>query len=198
MRRLQQAIDHLLEGVRRLVSKEGVEFGDGGGESRQVESDAAEQQFAIGFRAEGQPFRLEPTEDESIDRITDPVGRLDLGNLRGGRRRERPVTLKLRSLLEPAAEGRDIGGLEFLVRVGRGHHLFRVDRRDPLPAFTVVQTRCERVANAFLGVETQVGLAVPVVWAVTEEALRREDRPNVTVEEDGLIIGQNRLRQPER
>ena len=48
-RRRQQPVDDFFISVRRLVGEKGVDFGDRGRQSRQIERDAANQRFPAGF-----------------------------------------------------------------------------------------------------------------------------------------------------
>ena len=93
--RPEQAVDGPLEGLRRLVGQESGHFLGGGGKSGEVERRAADQGPAVGGRGLAERLRLQSSQDEAIDRRSDPALVLDGGEWRLDDRLERPERLLL-------------------------------------------------------------------------------------------------------
>ncbi len=91
--RRQQAIDEALVGVGGRVVDEGVDLLGRGGQSRQVEGDAADQGAPVGDRIRLQPATLERGEDEPVDGRANPGRILHRGRRDDGQRPERPEVL---------------------------------------------------------------------------------------------------------
>ena len=73
MRRGEQAVDQLLVGQRVRVGDEGVDLLRRRRQADQVEREPADQGAAVGLRRRRQAFRLEPGQDERVDRVADPA-----------------------------------------------------------------------------------------------------------------------------
>ena len=95
-RRGQQAVDQALVGVGRVVGQECVDFLGGRRQPGQVEGRAADQGRLVGLRGGRQAVVEKRLENESVDRVSRPVGpvvgpRIDrLGNGRSANGLERP------------------------------------------------------------------------------------------------------------
>ena len=163
------------------IEEEGVNIGRGGGQSGEVEMDAAEEGFGgcggIGFSA---------LADEGVD------GGVCCG---AGGGDERPVRLPLRALFDPSFDGGDGGGGEGGVAGGLGRHAEGVvGGGDALIEEAIGGVTGEdgetAAAEIFFGVgfavEAEWGLAVGCVGAVTGEAAIRKNGPDVAIEFDWL------------
>ena len=90
-RRRQQTLDHPFVGVGPLVGEERVDLGRGRRQAGQVEGDPPQQLTPAGGGDRGKPLRLEPGQDEPVDRAARPAPAADGGGLGTGHRPERPV-----------------------------------------------------------------------------------------------------------
>ena len=104
-RRRQQPLDHPFVGVRPLVGEVRVDLGRGRRQAGQVERDPSQQLPLAGGGDRGQPLRLEPGEDEPVDRAARPGRVVDSGRLGTGHRPERPVIAARAEVVGGAAVG---------------------------------------------------------------------------------------------
>ena len=192
---LEQAVDGVFEGLRGGVGEEGVEFFEGGRQAGEVEGGAAQEGFARGFGLGLQAFAIKAGEDEAVDRVARPGGVGRGGGRRVGafRRDEGPVGFPFRALFDPLAEGRDFGGRESLLGIGRGHAARGVGRGDAgeqdagggVAFDDGVAAAAEVGFGEFLAVEAEGDLLERGVRAVAGEAFVGEDGADVAVEGDG-------------
>ena len=72
MGRGEEAIDEAIVGVGARVIEEGGEFGGGGGKAGEVEGEAADEGWFVGFGGGVEVFFFEAGEDEIIDWVAGP------------------------------------------------------------------------------------------------------------------------------
>lgn len=100
------------------------------------------------------------------------------------------------ALLDPATEEGDFGiGEAAFLGVGRRHRFVTSGLGDPVDELAVVwfsgndgEESVMVLEGAFPGVEPEIGFSFFLVGAVTEEALVREDGPDIAIE-DHLLCG---------
>ncbi len=191
-RRREQPVDGVLVGVGGVVVQEVGELDRGRGHAGEVEGGAAQQGCAVGLVGRGQALGLETPQHEVVDVVARPLGVGDRGHGGALGGDERPVRLPLRALVDPQAEGLDLGLVEGLAAAGHPHprvvdrHAVheqagrRVSRDDGGAAVAAA------VGERPLGhVEPQAGLARRLVGPVAREAVLREQRPHLAGEVDG-------------
>ena len=189
-RRGQQAVHRLLVGVRGGVREEGIEFGEGGRQTGEVEADAPQQAGAAGFRRRREAFAFQAREDEAVDGIAYPTPVPDGGFRRTHRWRETPVALPFRALFDPGAKrGHFLFGEWLPVGIGRRHAAGGVFRSYPFEdlagRYIAGNDRgagTARFLGAILGVEPQTGLPLGFVGTVAGETAVRENRADVAGE----------------
>ena len=93
--RSEQAVDDPLEGVGPVVLEEPVDIGRTRRQAGQVGRDPANPGHAVGLGGVPEPGRFEAGQDEPVDRIPDPTGLLDLGEIGAARDPERPMDVGL-------------------------------------------------------------------------------------------------------
>ena len=104
------------------------------------------------------------------------------------------MALVFGSLGDPAFEGLDLLRRDLLAGVGGGHPHTRVARQQSLDEFTLGRlsrhdrngSRFDRLESDLWDVQSQPGLALSLVRAVTLEAGVRQDRPDVAIEGDSI------------
>ncbi len=77
-RRGEKAVHNFFVGAIGFVVQEGVDFGGSGREAGEIERDAADEGFAIGFGRGAQILFFEAGEHEGIDGIVHPGGVFDV------------------------------------------------------------------------------------------------------------------------
>ena len=102
-----------------------------------------------------------------------------------------------RALLDPLANGIDLGIGEHNAGLRRRHSRSAVSRADASEqaAFRLIAGRHDLVAapigeETLFGIEPQVGQAMLVIGTVAGEAVVGKNRPNVAIEIDGLFGAQ--------
>ena len=137
-RRRQEPLDHPFVGVGPLVGEERVDLGRGRRQAGQVERDPSQQLPPAGGGDRGQPLRLEPGQDEPVDRAAHPGRVVDGGRFGTGHRPERPVLAARTEIVGGAAVGpggRDRGRGGPRVHRAAGHPALEVgDDRGRQPA----------------------------------------------------------------
>jgi hypothetical protein len=126
VRRSEQAIDHPGEGIGRPVALEGCDLLRRGRQADQVERRSTDEGTTIGGRSGGEALRLEPSQDEPIDRRGGPVCRphrrrkLISGGLEGPEgfarrcwRRRHCIFRPGSTAPDPVRQGSDLGCGEF-------------------------------------------------------------------------------------
>src|SRR5262249_51182048 len=110
----------------------------------------------------------------------------------------RPVAFPARALLDPLAQGLDLGGLEGIAGIARRHPQVVVGRgqpREELAAGDVAGhdgrvAGLEDLGGVFFQIEPQPGLTLAFIGTVTSVATLRQDRTDVAVVVDrGRGIG---------
>ena len=118
---VEEAIDEAVVGVGAVVGEEGVDFGEGGREACEVEGEAADEGGFIGFGGGGEAFGFELGEDELVDRVSGPGGKLDDGEGGAFGGLEGPMGLVGGTLGDPIFEELFLGVGEGFIGLGRGH-----------------------------------------------------------------------------
>ncbi len=190
-----------------MVGQEGIEFGERGRQTGEVESDATQQPGATRRRRRCETFPLQAGEDEAVDGVARPGGVADRRRVGAGRRGKAPVRLPPGALLDPRAQGGDLlFGERLAVGVRRRHA-----HRGPLGRHALHDFAGRRVAGhdrdmgtarlagAGLGVQPQTDLAGGFVGAVATEAAVGKNRAHVAREIDAIGRGRrHREHYPDR
>ena len=138
MRRSQQPVHLAFPGIGALVIHKGLHFCRCGRQAGEVETEAAQQGPAVGFRRRRQSlfFLLGP--DESVDVVFRPRGILHRG--RGGADQWSigPVGFIDRAFRHPAAEGFLLLRGEGFVLLGRGHQFVLIGGKNALQDFAFI------------------------------------------------------------
>ena len=106
--RLEQPVDHRLVRTGRVVAEEGVDLGHRRRQSGKVQGHTANQRRTVRLGRGAQAFSLEPRENEVVDRVAHPIPARDRRERRTHRRDERPMTVPLRSLIDPPSDRLDL------------------------------------------------------------------------------------------
>ena len=117
----EEAVDEPLVGAVSQVAKEGRERARVGRQAGQIEGGAAGQGAAVGLLGRGEFLRFEPRQDEAVQRIARPGLVVDIRRCRPIDRRERPVFVPGRALLDPAGQDLDLLAGKCLLRHLRRH-----------------------------------------------------------------------------
>ena len=205
MRRVKQAIDLFLIGVRRVVFQERIEFLQRRRQADQVEAQPPQKGRLVGLRSVREAFAFKPRENKHIDRVATPRRVGDPRGLGTDRRHERPMGLILRALFDPGFQFGDLFGGKRFFRFRRRHALHGIVGGHAPEYFAVVGLAGDDRAFAGLGfgacavlsIEAEFRFAAIGVGTVTFEAMFGQDRPNFAKKIDFrrvLGIGGDRLR----
>ena len=182
-------------GLIRLRGRIGNERGDllrRWRQAREIEADAAGEQFSRRFAVGAHPLGLEPSEDKVVDRCPGPVGATVHWHLRPRDPLEGPVAPVRGAGCDPAAQHLRLGRRHRLADMRRRHDEIGIGRRDPgkhlacrriaghdSPAATV-----EHKTRASGLIEPQAPLPLRGVGAMARETAVRKERTDVAVEVD--------------
>ena len=175
----EEAVDHLLVGVRRGVIDKGNDFFGCRRQPAGIQADAAHQGVAIGFVVGCQAVLFDFTQDECVDWVVHLCCIGNRGYCGALDRSEGPMVLPVGALCDPVAEQCDLIGLEMLVRIWRGHDHIRLSGDQALVEFAVFRVAGDDRApaaaecrqNAFVCVESKVGFAGVLVGTVAVKAI---------------------------
>src|SRR5262249_46343271 len=123
----------------RMIRQEGVRFGNGWRQTRQVQRDTAQESGLAGFRRRTQTFAFQAGQDEGIDRIGPPGLVFDgwgfgpLGSNQG------PMGLPGSALFNPAAKQVDLPWRELPGGVRGGHAVVIVRGGDTPQEFALAR-----------------------------------------------------------
>src|SRR5262249_757101 len=157
----------------------------------QVQRKASNQGASIRLRRRFQSLSFQPGENKSIDRVSNPLPRLDIGLFRTRRRDESPVLLPRRPFLNPSADGFDLLRIERLVRILWRHTTHSGGSRDALIHQALLRfgsddrrTILPFSESAFLSVQLEIHHAGVFVRTMALEAVVGKNRPDLTLEID--------------
>ena len=188
----EQAVDEFLVSVGGLVVDEGIGFFGRRRHAGEIERHAAHEGVAIGFGRRLEAGLFEAGLDERIDGMDAALRQRRLLGSREG-----PVRLIDSALGDPSAEDRLILGGDWLLGLGRRHHVIRVVGEDAVHDFALVGLAGDDrglagfsfAVRGFRKVEAELTFARMFVHAVAGEAVLGQDRPDLTVEVDGIGPG---------
>jgi hypothetical protein len=125
-----------------------------------------------------------------IDGVPDPGSILRFGWGRAVDGKKRPVSLILRTLIDPAFQEIDLVSRQFLVGAGGRHLQIGISGEDPVDQFAGSRfSRHDRDLARFRGlcrglfqIESQPRLSLVFIRAVALKTIVRQDRPDVAIE----------------
>ena len=202
----EEPIDEPLDGVGRRVGHEGIDLIGRRRQAREVEREPPGERGPVGLGLRREPLGLEAGEDEAIDVVSRPGRIPHRGHVRPPRRDVGPVRLVGGARGDPAPQEVDLGRLQRLAGIRRGHHHVGIRRRDPGDQFA----RVGRAGNDG-GVAVEVGgrpgervesqavgpapMAVFAIGAVATDAPVREERLDLPVEGRRRVSGAEAARR---
>ena len=176
----EEPVHHLLKGIGGVVCHKGIHFVQGRGQAGQVKRDAAQPFLAGGRFRRLDPGLFQLGEDECIDGVR--AGRrrsLHDGQFRFHGGDEGPVLLVVRSLGNPSAQKREIGGTDRAVLLRRRHDLILVRGDEPFDELAFVRfARNDGLAGDGAGavIKAELGFALLLVEPMAFEAMLCQDR----------------------
>ena len=159
-RRGEQAIDHLLVGVRRLVREEGIDLRGRRRQAGQVERDAADQRRPVGLGRRRQPFLFEAGQDEGVDADCGPSRGPSRRAAAAGRGSKAQCLPHVAALVDPAlAASRSAAAPSLRFDFGGGITLVRPSALMRRISSLSALFRGSTTRRILLGVEPQLRLA---------------------------------------